>query len=87
MSPNGEGGPTQYDPDQHQRQWDVQSDRDHGEGRRKGRKENHDGDDEPHVVGLPNRTDRLIDERPLRLPLTAHCKKRPDAGPEVRSAE
>ena len=87
MRSNGEGGASQHDPDQHQGQRDVQPDGDHGEGRRKGRKENHDGDDEPDMVGLPDGTDGLVDQSALRLAVTTHGKESPDPCSEIRSTE
>ena len=82
-----ERGTAQHDPDQHQRERDVQPDTELGECRRKAGEQQDDREDEPDVVRLPHGTDRVRDELAL-LCLTRTAREQvPNAAAEVRARE
>jgi hypothetical protein len=84
----GETGAAHDDAQRRQPERDVERRRDRGERRRERRPEHHQAEDQPHVVGLPHRRERLVDEVPgAPAALGAACGQVPEAGPVVRAAE
>jgi hypothetical protein len=63
----GEGRAAQDDADKHDRERDVQRGADGREGAGEADEEQHDDEDQPHMVGLPDRADRVVDELALVL--------------------
>ena len=53
----------------------------------KTREENDDRDDQPHVIGFPDRADRVRDRRPLSIGRSAARKQIPEAAAVVGAAE
>ena len=85
MGPDSEGGASKHDPDEHERQRNMQASRNNREGGRERSKKNGDGNDQPDVVCFPDGPDGLIDQRPLLLRVAAESKEAPDPGAEIRN--
>src|SRR5213593_775280 len=86
-APERERGAAQHDADQHERERDVQQRAEPRERRWEAGKEQHDREDEPHMIGLPHRADRLGDELPLTLLAGSQREKVPYAASEIRAAQ
>ena len=83
----GERRAAQYDADQHERERDVQHHAQIGEdGGEAGEEEDHH-QDEPHVIGFPDRAHGMRDRGTLALPTRATCQQIPDTAAEVRASE
>jgi len=65
----------------------VQQDRDRRERGGKAGEEEHDHENQPHVVGFPDRCDRVRDEIALRLATVATREEIPHASTEVSARE
>ena len=76
----------QHDPDEHERERDVQHDAKGGERRGEGGEEQHDDEDEPHVIRFPDRPDLRGDQLALRGASRAAREQVPHAAAEVRAA-
>ena len=63
----GEARPAQDDAERRQREGDEQRGEDRAVGRREGGPEDHQDEDQPDVVRLPDRPDGAVDERARRL--------------------
>src|SRR2546425_8396318 len=87
IAPERERGPAQHDADQHERERDVQQRAEPRERRREAGEEQHDREDEPHMIGLPHRADRLGDELALTLPTRAWRDEVPHTTAEIGAAE
>src|SRR5439155_17445172 len=85
VAPERERGAAQHDPDQDERQRDVEQRPEPREGRREAREQQDDREDEPHVVRLPHGADRLRDQVALTLPAGTAREQVPHAAPEVRA--
>src|SRR4029453_18280259 len=84
----GEGGTPQDHPERHRHQRDVQSRHDRGEGGREPGPEHHQDEDQPDMVGLPHRPDRVLDQGPLTSPAVGPAGDQvPGAGAEVGPAQ
>ncbi len=86
MSPHRERGAPKHDSQQHERERNVQGGRDQGECGRECSKQDSDRDDQPHMIGFPDRPDRMIDQCPLLLAALAERKETPDPGAEISAA-
>ena len=85
LRPERERCPAQHDPERRQRERHEQGRHDRGKGRRKRRPEDDEIEDEPGVVGLPDRPDRVGDERSRRgATLRAACRQDPRSRPRSR---
>jgi hypothetical protein len=79
----GEGRAAQDHADEHHGQRDVQGGGDRGEGQREADEEEHDDEDQPHMVGLPDRPDRVVDEVALVVGAGPRGEHQPGAAAEV----
>src|SRR5439155_8994562 len=84
IAPERERGAAQHDPDQDERQRDLEQRPEPREGRREAREQQDDREDEPHVVRLPHGADRLRDQLALTLPAGTAREQVPHPAPEVR---
>src|SRR5437879_5483808 len=87
VAPERERGAAQHDPDQDERQRDVEQRPEPREGRREAREQQDDREDEPDVVRLPHGADRLRDQLALTLPAGTAREQVPHAAPEVRASQ
>ncbi len=84
----GEARAAQDDAEGRQAQRDEQGREDRFEGEREPGPEHHEHEDQPDVVGLPDRADRPVDQRARPpAPAVAAGDEAPEAGPEVGPAE
>ncbi len=83
----GERGAAPHDPDQHERERDVQLDGEECEGGREAREEEHDHQDQPDVVRLPDGPDRVGDEVPLRVAPRPARQEIPHSASEIGAAQ
>ena len=79
VPPEDKGRTAQHDPDEDRRHGDMQRRHDDGEGGREAREEDHDHEDEPDVIGLPDRSDRVLDGLALTLRSGAQGQQVPHA--------
>src|SRR5207247_11320581 len=87
VAPERERRAPQHDPDEHEGERDVEPRAEQRERRWEAGEEQHDGEDEPDVVRLPYRADRVGDELALALLAGPACEQGPHAAPEVRAPE
>ena len=87
VAPERKRGATQYDADQDKGQGDVQQGPEPGERGRKAGEEQHQREDQPDVVRLPDRADGLGDELALPLLTWTAGEKVPDATAKIRPSE
>jgi hypothetical protein len=84
LLPEGEAGAAQHDPEQSEPQRQRAGGHHCGERVREGGPEHHQREDQPDVVGLPDRGDRLVDQPPRRAPApVAAGQQVPQAAAEV----
>jgi hypothetical protein len=83
----GERRSAENDANQHQRERDVKHGAEPGVHRRKAGEGEHDGQNQPDVVRLPNRTDRVGDDLPLAMASRSRREEIPDAAAEVGASE
>ena len=83
-----EPGAPQHDAERGEAERDEQRGEDRLERGRERRPEHHEDEDQPDVVGLPDRADRPVDQL-ARAPaaVAAAGDQAPEPGPEVRAAE
>ena len=81
-----ECGAAQDDADEDRRHRDVQGRHDGGERGREGGEEDHDDQDEPDVVSLPDRPDGVLDGRPLARRPGSPGQEVPHATAVIRAA-
>src|SRR5215216_1771714 len=67
----------QHDAEGSEAEWDEQGREDRGEGSRERGPENHQHEDQPDMVGLPDRPDRPVDQPSRPLPAVARARTRP----------
>ena len=79
----GERRPAQHDADQHERKRDVQRHRESRVRRREAHEEQDHREDQPYMVGFPDRPDGIGDERALSLPAWPGGEQVPHAAAEV----
>ena len=83
----GERRAAQHDADQHQRERNVQHDAEPREHRREAGEREHDRQDQPDVVGLPDRPDGVADHLALAVAPRPAGEQVPHAAAEVGAAE
>ena len=82
----GKGGSSEDDTDQRCRKGDVKGGAYRRKRAGKDREHQNDDEDQPDVIGLPDRRDGVFDGFALRLLSGPGCQKVPDAAAEVRAA-
>ena len=83
-----EPGTSQHDPERREAERDEERGEDRLEGRGESGPEHDQREDQPHVVCLPDRSDRPVDQRARPpAPVSPTREQAPDAGAEVRPAE
>ena len=86
--PEGEGRAAQDDPERRERERHEQRRHDRGERGRKRRPEDDEIEDQPGVVRLPDRPDRVGDQCPRSGALARAARHEvPEPGPEIGAAE
>jgi hypothetical protein len=84
--PEDERRAAQDDADEHRRERDMERDPGRRVREREGGEEHHHDEDQPDVVGLPDRRQRLLDELALRAGAPAEGEQIPEAAAEIGAA-